>query len=223
MEGNHVIVSRRQFTGLSAAFVSAALLSGPFLTPAAAEPVDIDKLMKAGPLGDKVLGSEDAPVTIVEYASITCGHCANFHANTFPALKAKYIDTGKVRFIFREFPLDPPNGPPLASAGFMVARCAPGDRYFEMVDILFDKLDYWASSGDIAAALFSLAKQVGFTQDSFKACLTNQQVLDGLNWTKERAYKEFGVNSTPTFFINGEITRGAMRIEEMEKLIDPLL
>ncbi len=218
-----MIVSRRLFTGISAALMTATLFGGPLLTPAAAEPVDIEKLMKASPLGDKALGAEDAPVTIVEYASITCGHCANFHAKTFPQIKKKYIDTGKVRFIFREFPLDPPNGPPLASAGFMIARCAPGDGYFQMIDILFEKLDFWSRSRDIAAALFTLAKQVGFTQDSFKACLTNQQVLDGLNWTKERAYKEFGVNSTPTFFINGEMARGALRIEEMEKLIDPLL
>ena len=216
-------VSRRHVIGTGAALAAAGFVGVAPRPALAQETVDIDKLMKPGPLGENVMGSADAPVTIVEYASLTCIHCANFHKKTFPEIKKRYIDTGKVRFIFREFPLDPPNGPPLASAGFMIARCAPGDGYFDLLDILFDKMEVWLTSRNPAAALFGLVKQAGFTQDSFNACLTNQKLLDGVNEVKTRAYRDFGVNSTPTFFINGKMERGALSIDEMAAIIDPLL
>jgi len=224
-EGTRAVnISRRRFTGFSMALgASVALGTGWSSAAKAEDPVDIGKLMEAGPLGDQVLGEDTAPVTIVEYASLTCGHCANFHARTYPELKKRYIDTGKVRFVFREFPLDAPNGPPLATAGFMVARCAPKGAYFDLLSILFEKMPVWAGASNPAEALFTTVKQTGFTQDSFNACLTNQTVLDGVRSVKSRAYSEFGVNSTPTFFINGVMHRGAMTIDEMAAIIDPLL
>lgn len=170
------------------------------------------------PMGDKALGQADAPVTIVEYASLTCVHCANFHANTFPTLKEKYIDSGKVRLIFREFPLDP-----LATAAAMVARCAPENRYFPLVSVLFQQQRNWVGSDKPLEELLAIARQAGFSQESFDACLKNQAVYDGLNEMKKRGAEVFGVNSTPTFFINGVIQRGDVPIDEMEKLIAPHL
>ena len=117
---------------------------------------------EAGPHGDVVLGSDKAPVTIIEYASMTCPHCAHFSETTFPELKKRYIDTGKVRFIFREFPLDP-----LAAAGFMLARCAGKDKYMPMVETLFAKQDDWVVKDPIEP-LKAIAKQFGFTDESFK-------------------------------------------------------
>ncbi|MEP3048607.1 MAG: thioredoxin domain-containing protein [Roseibium sp.] len=205
--------TRRQFlktTALaSAAFGMAASM------PAFAQSVGEEDLLKPGPLGDKIIGDENAPVTIVEYASMTCGHCANFHTGTWPALKKDYIETGKVRFIFREFPLDP-----VAAAAFMLARCAPQDKYFEIIDVMFEQQRSWAFTDNPYQSLLDFSKQIGFTQESFEECLTNQGLLDAVNAVRERGSNEFGVTSTPTFFINGEKHPGALRIEEMGKIIE---
>ncbi len=180
--------------------------------------VDAAKIAEPGKLKDMVYGKGDAPVTIVEYASLTCPHCADFTINTFPKIKEKYIDTGKARLIFREFPFDP-----RATAAFMLARCAPEDRYFPMVDVFFKQQQQWATAEDGEAALLQIAKLAGFTQESFKACLTNQQVLDDVRATMERGSKDFGVNATPTFFINGQKYAGALSVDEMSAIIDKLL
>jgi len=178
--------------------------------------VSMAELMLPGPLGDEVLGSPDAPVVIVEYASMTCPHCAHFSETTFPELKKKYIDTGKVRFVFREFPLDP-----LAAAGSMLARCAGKDKYFPMLETLFAQQKEWVVQKPLEP-LFAIAKQAGFTQQGFDACLANQQLLAGIEESRTRATK-LGVSSTPTFFVNGAIVRGAMSIEELDKQIAPFL
>ncbi|MFC7065288.1 DsbA family protein [Brucella rhizosphaerae] len=180
--------------------------------------VDAAKVAEPGKLKDMVYGKADAPVTIVEYASLTCSHCADFAVNTLPTIKEKYIDTGKARLIFREFPFDP-----RATAAFMLARCAPEDRYFPMVEVFFKQQQQWAGAADGEAALLQIAKLAGFTQESFKACLTNQQVLDDVRATMERGSTEFGVNATPTFFINGQKYAGALSIDEMSAIIDKLL
>ena len=145
-----------------------------------------------------MLGSEKAPVTIIEYASMTCPHCAHFSDTTFPELQKRYIDTGKVRFIFREFPLDA-----LAAAGFMLARCAGKDKFMPVVETLFAKQREWMVEKPIEP-LADIAKQFGFTQQTFDACLANQKVLDGIQEVRDRASEKLGVNSTPTFFINGK-------------------
>jgi protein-disulfide isomerase len=177
-----------------------------------------DDLLVAGPLGERAIGDPAAKVTVIEYASMTCSHCAEFHETTFKPFKEKYVDTGKVRFIFREFPLDA-----LATSAFMLARCVPEDRYFPVVDILFRQQRNWAFTDNPATALLNIVKQAGFTQESFKACLTNQQILDGVNWVKDRGSQEFGVSATPTFFINGTKLSGALSLEDMDKEIGPLL
>jgi protein-disulfide isomerase len=211
-----VTQTRRQFLETTALATVAFGLAGTGI--ALAETVDQDELLKPGPLGDKIIGDENAPVTIVEYASMTCGHCANFHKNTYPKLKTDYIDTGKVRFIFREFPLDP-----VASGGFMLARCAPQDKYFDVVDTMFENQRSWAFTDNPYQSMLDFSKQIGFTQETFEECLTNQGLLDAIETVKNRGAGEFGVNSTPTFFINGEKHSGALSIEEMGKLIEAQL
>jgi len=192
-------------------------------TPAAAKVpesqgnVDMAELLKPGALPDKQLGKDDAKVTIVEYASMTCPHCAHFAETTFPDLKTKYIDTGKARYILREFPFDPS-----AEAGFMLARCAK-DNYFPMVDVLFRQQANWVGVSNTKDALLQISKLAGFTQESFEACLTDQKLLDDVRSVQKRGADEFKVDSTPTFFINGKTYKGAMSIEEMSAIIDPLL
>jgi protein-disulfide isomerase len=175
------------------------------------------ELMKPGPLGDMAVGDPKAPVTIVEYASMTCGHCANFHINTYPELKKKYIDTGKVRLIFREFPLDQ-----LALAASMLARCAGNDRYFPLVEAFFHQQKDWLVQQPLRP-LLAIARQAGFTEESFNECLKNQKVQDAIVAGQERAAKQFQVQSTPTFFINGKQFRGAYSFTELEKEIVPYL
>lgn len=203
-----------------------AVLAGAAALSALTFPVSVlaqetfseEELLVAGPLGDKALGDDNAPVTIVEYASMTCGHCGNFHRNTWAALKEKYIDTGKVRFIFREFPLDSS-----AFAVAMLARCAPADRFFTIIDLYFSTQDAWLQSQDRYNALLDLAKQAGFSKESFDACLANQALFEGLDEVKNRGARKFGITGTPTFFINGTKAVGALSLEEMETHIQPQL
>ncbi|TIP70790.1 MAG: DsbA family protein [Mesorhizobium sp.] len=185
--------------------------------PEAQGTVDMAALLKPGALPDMQLGKDDAKVTIVEYASMTCPHCAHFHETTLPALKTKYIDTGKARLILREFPFDPS-----AEAGFMLARCSK-DNYFPMVDVLFRQQANWAGVANTKDALLQISKMAGFTQESFEACLTDQKLLDDVRSVQKRGADEFKVDSTPTFFINGKTYKGALSIEEISAIIDPLL
>ncbi|MEY9782065.1 DsbA family protein [Sinorhizobium fredii] len=180
--------------------------------------VDVQKLMEPGALPEMALGEANAPVTIVEYMSMTCPHCANFHNKTFDAIKAKYVDSGKVRFIVREFPFDP-----RAAAAFMLARCAPEGQYFPMISMLFKQQEQWAAAENGRDALLQMSKLAGFTQESFEACLTNQKLLDDVNAVMQRGAKEFGVKSTPTFFVNGEHYSGDMSVDVLSALIDSKL
>ena len=215
-------ISRRTFTGLAIAG-TLAIVSGAatFIHEGAAQnaTVPMDELMADGSLPDVALGSKDAPVTIVEYASMTCTHCAAFHAQTYPTLKSKYIDSGKVRFILREFPLDP-----LATAAFMLARCAGPSRRDALLDRLFDNQADWAFvKENPTPKLFEVAKQAGFTQESFDKCLTDQKLLDQLTAIRSRADDVFGISSTPTFFINGKRLQVSPTVEEFDKVLGPLL
>ena len=176
-----------------------------------------EDLAHAGPAGDVMIGSDKAPVTIIEYASMTCPHCAHFEETTLPELKKRYIDTGKVRYVMREFPLDA-----LAAAGFMLARCAGPDKYKSVVETLFAKQPDWVVQKPIPP-LMAIAKQFGFTEESFNACLANQKVLDDIQAVRDYAANKLAVNSTPTFFINGKRLVGDLSIEAMAKEIDPYL
>lgn len=191
--------------------------SGGAAAPASRGTVDMAKLLADGSLPDQVLGNADAPVTIVEYASMTCGHCASFHRNTLPAIKENYIDTGKARMILREFPFDP-----RAEAAFMLARCAD-DKYFAMIDVLFQQQNNWAGVENASEALLQIARLAGFSQESFEACLTNQKLLDDVRAVRQRGANDFGVDATPTFFINGNKYSGALTVAEMSAIIDSML
>ncbi|WP_244570961.1 DsbA family protein [Stappia sp. TSB10GB4] len=204
-------LNRRQLILRSSAGLLVAGAMLPAL-PAFAQTVDVEELMQPGALPDKVLGSEDAPLTIVEYASMTCGHCANFHKNTYPHIKKEYVETGKARFVFREFPLDP-----VASAAFMLARSVPEEKYFDVIEFMFAEQRAWAFTQDPYNALLNFAKQIGFTQETFEKTLTDQALLDGINATRDRASSKFGVNSTPTFFFNGNKVSGALTPEEFDR------
>ena len=217
-------ITRRQFCQGSATLaVATALLGSSALTlagTAQAQTVPMADLMKPDALPEMTLGDAKAPVTIIEYASMTCSHCAHFAETTFPDLKKRYVDTGKVHFIFREFPLDN-----LAAAAFMLARCSAetdSGKYFAFVETLFRQQRTWAVEKPLPP-LMGLAKQAGFTEESFNACLSNQKILDGIESVRQRAIQQFKVQSTPTFFINGTQYAGAMEIDEMAKIIDPLL
>lgn len=178
--------------------------------------VDLTALLKPPAEGDMILGPDTAKVTIVEYASASCPHCAVFHKTTFQDLKKEYIDTGKVRFIFREFPLNQP-----ALAAFMIARCAPKEKYFPLIDMFFEQQEQWLAAP--LDGLQKIAQLAGFTKESFDACLKNEAVAKGVLAVRDTASKDFGVDSTPTFFVNGEEVKGETSIEEFRKMIDPLL
>jgi protein-disulfide isomerase len=218
-------ITRRVFCQGTAAVALATTALGfstlpPFVGPALAETFPTAELMKPEGLPDMVMGSDKAPVTIVEYASMTCPHCAHFQETTFPEIKKRYIDTGKVRYIFREFPLDN-----LAAAASMLARCSgekDSSKYFALIDTLFHQQRQWAVEKPIPP-LLAIAKQAGFTEKSFDACLANQKILDGIEAVRQRALDKFKVQSTPTFFINGTLHTGAMSIDDMAKLIEPYL
>ncbi len=181
--------------------------------------VSLDDLMKPGPLPDLVLGKADAPITVVEYASMTCGHCANFHNKVLPALKEKYVETGKVRFIVREFPLDN-----LAAAASMMARCAGDGKALPMIGVLFQKQEEWAFvRGDPRPELFKFAKQAGFTQESFEKCLTDQALLNKIVEIRTTAAEKFGVNGTPTFFVNGKRLPDPPSLDQFDKAFASVL
>lgn len=178
-----------------------------------------NKPSEAVKLADNVLGKADAPITIIEYSSMTCGHCATFHNETLPGLKEKYIKTGKVKYIVREYPLDQ-----LATAAFMLGRCLPKkDAYFDFVDLLYAKQKEWAFVEEPVGALKKLAKQAGFTDESFKTCLDDKNLFAQVLAVKNAGSEEFRIRSTPTFFVNGTRLEGAQPLEEFEKLFKPLL
>jgi protein-disulfide isomerase len=217
------MMSRRHAlkAGAGAAVLAASTLtavssiSGVGSRPAHAAPSESELLADA-PLPENVLGKTTAPNTIIEYASMTCGHCASFHKDIFPDLQKKYIDTGKARLLFREFPLDR-----MAFAASMLARCAGPEKYFPFIKVLFDKQEVWAfGEGDPVERLFAMAKQAGFTRESFETCLKDQKLLEGITAVRKRASEKFGVKSTPTLFINGKMLKGARDIGAIESMMN---
>jgi protein-disulfide isomerase len=181
--------------------------------------VSVEELMKPSDLPDIAIGPADAKVTVVEYGSMTCGHCAHFANDVFDEFKKKFVDTGKIRYIFRDFPLDN-----LAAAVSMLVRCAGGDKALPLIETFYAKQADWAfAEGNPVPKLFDIAKQAGFTQESFDKCLTDQKLLDQITAERKRASETFGVNATPTFFINGKRLQEAPTVEALAKVIEPLL
>lgn len=219
---------RRRFLKGASQTALVAMAAGPLahlsglapVSAALAQTVDQAKLLApaASALPQQALGDPKAPVTIVEYASLTCSHCATFHTKTFPVLKSKYIDTGKVYFIMREFPFDP-----VSTAAFMLARCLPQDKYQAMVTSLFETQKSWAFGSNPAQGLLTIAKQAGMSEADFEKCLSDKELAEKVQASAQYANKELGVDSTPTFFINGKKVAGALTPEDLDKEIGPLL
>ena len=177
--------------------------------------MDLAGLNDPPAFGEMALGPDTAKVTVIEYASATCPHCAAFYNETFGTLKKEYIDTGKIRFVFREFPHQD-----AALAAFMLARCAPKEKYFPLIDVFFTTQPEWTQNP--RDGLLKIAQQAGFTQESFDACLKNEAVAKDILAVRSKA-EGFGVTGIPTFFINGERSEGETTIEAFRAKIDPLL
>lgn len=197
----------------------AAPAPAPVTTPdtapsAASVTIDVEAA-----LAPRIMGDEKAPVTVEEFASLTCNHCAHFSKTTFDAFKTKYIDTGKVRFIYNDFPL---NAPAMEAA--MIARCLPADRYFQFIKFLFETQDQWAFNQDYRAALKQNSKLLGMSDETYDACAANEKLKAGLVEKMQAASTAHEIASTPTFVINGTEKLGGTRdLPEFEKIIDPLL
>lgn len=171
-------------------------------------------------LADRVLGDPNAPVTILDYSSMTCPHCASFHTTTLPKLKEAYIDTGKVKLVFRDFPFDQ-----AALRASMLARCAPADRYFALLDVMFKAQGQWATAKDPVQALSQYAKLSGMSQASIDACLANEELANGILQSRMDGERDHKVASTPTFVLNdgAEVIRGAESFENFSKVLDKLV
>jgi protein-disulfide isomerase len=195
------------------------------LTPAPADGAAavMDSAIKAS---DRIMGSPEAPVTVIEYASMTCPHCAAFTLTVFPQLKSEYIDTGKIRFIFREFPLDG-----AATIASTLARCQTGDNYFAFIDLIFANQHEWISaiqSGEptqegVQESLVPYAREAGIGRDQAIACMQNPQNQAEVQENWAEAQNQYNINSTPGFVVNGTTYSGAMSIESFREIIDPLL
>jgi protein-disulfide isomerase len=217
-----LIITRRAFTA-ALSLTGLAALSGllpPLRLITGAMAQNASDVAKPVSLPDMALGPADAKATITEFASMTCPHCAAFNAEVFPKIKSEYIDTGKIHYIFREFPLDVK-----ATAGSMLARCiANGDagKYFAVVDLLFRQQADWVMK-NTTDTLIRIGKQAGFSQEQVENCLRDQNLLNKIAADQKYATDVLKVDSTPTFFINGQKIRGETSFEEFKKKIDPLL
>ena len=168
--------------------------------------------------GDLALGDPDAPVTVIEYFSLTCPHCRWFHQNIYDPLKRDYVDAGKVRFVARDFPL---NAPALQAA--VLARCAGRDRYLAFIDVLFSTFDDWAGSRDYTEKLAQIGELGGVSRDRFDACLADKDLENAIFQTIASAQAEYDVSSTPTVIVNGERYEGKMSFEALAKHINRLV
>ncbi len=216
-------ISRRTLRGVLAV-ISAALLAG--CSAGVGEALDVpaggavaaetrpDRLAEAGPLGERTLGRAGAPVTVIEYGSLGCPICRVFHKAALPRFKREYIDTGKVFFIYREFPIG--KSPAAAAAA---ARCVPKKDFFRINDKFMNLTGRWNRRDVTPDAIYKVVQDTGLSRAAFDTCLTNQKIRDGITWVKHRG-RELGVQGTPTFFINGEKVRGIMSFKEMQRLIE---
>jgi protein-disulfide isomerase len=215
------MITRRAFTAaLSLTGLAALTGFSPLRLIADAMAQGAADVAKPVSLPDMTLGPANATVTITEYASMTCPHCAAFAEAVFPKIKSEYIDTGKVRYVFREFPLDIK-----AAAGSMLARCiANGDsgKYFAVIDMLFKQQNDWVVK-NTTETLTRIGKQAGLSQQAVETCLKDQALLDKIAADQKFASEVLKVNSTPTFFINGEMIKGETSFEEFDKKIKSLL
>ena len=214
---------RNILIGTGAAVVAAAAGTGvSFIfgsTAALAQQFDAAKLLApAGGVADHVIGNKDAKVTVIEYLSPTCPHCKTFHETVYPQLKAEYIDTDKIQFIPRPFVRNV-----LDAVVFMLAEAAGAEKYHEVVDTYFRTQNDWVTSPTPADAMFAIAQQLGFTKETYDAALTNQALFSGLETMRDQATREFQLQGTPTFYVNGKMLNGGVTFDSLKAEIDPLL
>ncbi len=210
-------ITRRRFGALTAA----AVLAQGGLARAAVKSegtADMAELLKPGVLPELVYGDANAPLAIIEYGSLTCPHCAAFARDVLPKLKAAYLDTGKVKMIFREFVRNPLDG-----AAFALARCIGDDKALAAIDLLFAQQDKWAFAEGQPEPLLLAMRPAGLAHDKGLKCLEDQKVLDGLTAIRERANKAFTFSGTPTFVIDGKTYSGELSIEQFDELLKPLV
>jgi protein-disulfide isomerase len=216
-----LIITRRAFAAaLSLTGLAALAGFSPLRLIADAMAQSASDVAKPVSLPDMALGPANAPVTITEYASMTCPHCSAFNETVFPKIKSEYIDSGKIRYIFREFPLDIK-----AAAGSMLSRCIAKDdagKYFAVTDMLFKQQNDWVMK-NTTETLTRIGKQAGLTQQQVESCLKDQALLDKIAADQKYAADVLKVDSTPTFFINGEKIKGETSFEEFDKKIKSLL
>jgi protein-disulfide isomerase len=186
------------------------LLAVSAITPAAA--IDTDAALK-----ERAVGDPAAPVTVIEYASLTCPHCASFHNDTYKAFKERYIDTGKVRLIYRDFPLDG-----IALRAAMMARCTIDQRYFGLVQVLYKSQNNWARAKEPIDELAKIGRLAGIDKATFDACMASEDLINGILEVRQKAANE-GIKSTPTFVIGAKVYPGSRSIEEFAEIIDPML
>ena len=190
----------------------AGLAALAFAAAAHAEPLPTEQALR-----DRIMGSPEAPITIIEYASLTCPHCADFHAETLPQIKKEWIDTGRAKLVYRDFPTSPVA---LAVYAAMVARCAPEDRYFSFLEVFFKQQRNWTSSPDPMKALAQLARLGGMSQADFDACTQNQELFQGIRERALDGQMEFEIESTPSFVVNGRVIRGGMSYADFKDVLE---
>jgi protein-disulfide isomerase len=216
-----LIITRRAFTAaLSLTGLAALVGFSPLRLIPEAMAQSASDVAKPVSLPDIALGPADASVTITEYASMTCPHCAAFNEAVFPKIKSEYIDSGKIRYVFREFPLDAK-----AAGGSMLARCIAKDdpgKFFAVIDMLFKQQNDWVMK-NTTETLIRIGKQAGLSQQAVEDCLKDQALLNKIVADQKYASEVLKVDSTPTFFINGERIKGEASFEEFDKRIKPLL
>ncbi len=169
-----------------------------------------------GPRIDQVLGKADAPITIIEYASTTCGHCANFHKTTLPKLKAEWIDTGRAKLIYRDFPTGPKG---LSVGTSMIVHCAGPERYFGLLGLVMEQQEKWMGAADKLGELKKLAKLAGLGEDKVDACLKRQDLADAIEARAKEAHDKLGIDSTPSFVIDGKVLVGSQSFEDLDKAL----
>jgi protein-disulfide isomerase len=199
----------RQILHLAFAVLVLAVVSAPAHAQSAID--------TAAALKERVIGDPAAPVTMIEYASLTCPHCASFHNDTYKAFKERFIDTGKVRMIYRDFPLD---GVALRAA--MMARCTIDQRYFGLLQVLYKSQANWSRASDPLAELALVGRLAGIDEATFEACMASEELLDGVLKIRQQGTAD-GVRSTPTFVIAGKVYPGSRSLDEFAKIIEPLL
>ena len=167
---------------------------------------------------DHILGNPDAPITMIEYASLTCPHCADFHNNVLPEIKKNYIDEGLVRLIYRDFPLDK-----VALRGSLIAACGPDENYFRIVGVIFNSQEQWATTADPVAALDQIGRMGGLSAEAIDACTNDDALIQKILARAQEAQNLYGINSTPSFVINGQVVKGTLPYEEYDAILKEML